>query len=104
MDMISEMDVSSEDYSVITEKLKELWRPVPAEACGRKNQDKGEGYDHRKIPENPENNGKTFIKKMETSSPMNTCSRDREQYATPLVNALKEYVDKKRKRLAFSRA
>ncbi|NLJ61423.1 MAG: aminotransferase class I/II-fold pyridoxal phosphate-dependent enzyme [Firmicutes bacterium] len=32
---------------------------------------------------------------------MNTCSRDREQYATPLVNALKEYVDKKRKRLHF---
>jgi hypothetical protein len=50
MDMISEMDVSSEDYSVITEKLKELWRPVPAEALCRKNQDKGEGYDHRKDP------------------------------------------------------
>ena len=50
MDMISEMDVSSEDYSVVTEKLKELWKPVLAEALCRKNQDKGEGYDHREDP------------------------------------------------------
>jgi len=33
---------------------------------------------------------------------MNTCSRDREQYATPLVNALKEYVDIEAKEVPFS--
>jgi len=51
METISQIDVSDEEYSVITEKLKELWEPVLAEALRealrRKNQDKGEGYDHR---------------------------------------------------------
>lgn len=32
---------------------------------------------------------------------MNTCSRDREQYATPLVNALREYIDREAKRFHF---
>lgn len=47
METISQIDVSDEEYSAITEKLKELWEPVLAEALCRKNQDKGEGYDHR---------------------------------------------------------
>lgn len=50
MNMISEIDISKEDYSVIMEKLKELWAPVLAEALCRKNEDKGEGYDHREDP------------------------------------------------------
>ncbi|NLA07261.1 MAG: hypothetical protein GX872_06480 [Firmicutes bacterium] len=48
--MISEIDISKEDYSVIMEKLKELWAPVLAEVLCRKNEDKGEGYDHREDP------------------------------------------------------
>ncbi|HXL04909.1 MAG TPA: aminotransferase class I/II-fold pyridoxal phosphate-dependent enzyme [Bacillota bacterium] len=32
---------------------------------------------------------------------MNRCSRDREQYVTPLVNALREYIDKETKRFHF---
>ncbi len=47
METISQIDVSDEEYSAITEKLKELWNPVLAEVLCRKNQDKGEGYDHR---------------------------------------------------------
>jgi hypothetical protein len=47
METISQIDVSDEEYSAITEKLKELWEPVLAEVLCRKNQDKGEGYDHR---------------------------------------------------------
>ena len=50
MDIISQIDVSSENYSVIMEKLKGLWAPVLAEALCRKDQDKGEGYDHREDP------------------------------------------------------
>lgn len=47
LETISQVDVSDEEYSAITEKLKELWAPVLAEVLRRKNQDKGEGYDHR---------------------------------------------------------